>query len=208
MDKKVITMEQKQKVLNTFNANPSGCFIQVNGYENSKGEVATYQLQSGVNYGNIKDISIMQLEDIKAGKAFETIDVTYGTWINPDGTESNRKAKGRIYDIVTKNFKYTDADFQKACDELMESLVNPRKVETSYDKEAKGLYSMDGETLYIRDCLVVNKTVEKEGEYTEKATTDYTALKNKIESFLKKSKYRTFKLESFNSIAINGTMIL
>ena len=208
MDKMVITMEQKQKVLDTFNANPSGCFIQVSGYENAFGEVATYQLQSGVNYGNIKDMSIMQLEDIKAGKEFDSLEVTCGVWMNPDGSITNRKAGGRTYTTIKTTYKVDEADFQKACDEVMEGLVNPRTVEQSYEKEAKGLYSIDEETLYIRNCLIVNKVVEKDGEYPDKATLPFNALKDKIRSLLKVSKYRTFKLESFSSIAINGTMVL
>ena len=207
MDKKVISIEQKQKVLDTFNANASGCFIQITGYENANGEVSTYQLQSGVNYGNIINMSVEQLKDIKAGNEVKEIEVKCGVWKNADGTITNRKATGRTYKTLTTLYKWDSAEFQTACDEVMESLINPKKVETPYEKEAKGLYSIDEETLYIRQCLVVNKVVEKDGVYPQSATLPLNALKEKIKGLLKVSKYRTFKLEQFDSIAINGTLI-
>jgi hypothetical protein len=220
MDKKVISLEQKQMVLDTFNANASGCFIQVTGYENANGEVSTYQLQSGVNYGNVINMSVEQLKDIKAGNEVKELEVKCNVWeksvdeiskLPKDHTIedecTNRKATGRTYKPFAKPYKWDSAEFQTACDVVMESLINPKKVEQSYEKEAKGLYSIDEETLYIRQCLVVNKVVEKDGVYPQSATLPLNALKEKIKGLLKVSKYRTFKLEQFDSISINGTLI-
>jgi hypothetical protein len=67
---------------------------------------------------------------------------------------------------------------------------------------------MDDETLYIRECLVVTKKVLKEGEYSESATLPFNALKDAIKKLLPVSNYRTFKLEQFESVSINGTVII
>lgn len=205
---KVITIEQKQSVLSTFNANPSGCFIGVQGYENSHGEIANYTLQSGVNYGNIKNISIEKLKEIKEGKVVPFVKVVCNVWKNPDGTITNRKGKDRTFEKFEGEYAFDSEDFQKACDDIMQGFLNPRESNQTYDKEAKGLYSMDDETLYIRECLVVTKTVLENGEYAEKATLPFNALKDAIKRLLPVSNYRTFKLENFQSISINGTVII
>lgn len=205
---KVITIEQKQSVLNTFNANPSGCFIGVQGYENSFGEVANYTLQSGVNYGNIKDKSIEKLKELKEGKAEQSVHVKCNVWKNPDGSITNRKGKDRTFETYENDYSFDCEDFQNACDEILNGLTNPRESSQTFDKEAKGLYSIDGETLYIRDCLKVTKTVVKEGEYAQSATLPFNALKDAIKGLLPVSNYRTFKLENFESISINGNVII
>ena len=205
---KVITIDQKQEVLNTFNANPSGCFIGIQGYENSHGEIANYTIQSGVNYGNIKNLSIEKLNDIKAGKDIKDITVKCDIWENADGTVTNRKATGRTFKTITTAYKWDSDDFQKACDEILQGMLAPKKVEQSYDKEAKGLYSIDDDTLYIRECLVVTKAVVKDGVYPESAQLPFNALKDAIRKLLPVANYRTFKLESFQSITINGSIII
>lgn len=205
---KVVTIEQKQTVLNTFNANPSGCFIAINGYENANGEVSNYQLRSGVNYGTIVDKSIEALLDIKAGKTVDKISVECNVWQNEDGTYTNRKAAGRKLVSIKQDYDVKSVEVQEACDAILNGLQNPRETTTSYDKEAKGLYSMDDETLYIRDCVVINKTVVTNGVYPVTASLPVNALKDTIKRMLPVSTYRTFKLESFDSVAINGTVII
>jgi hypothetical protein len=205
---KMVTIEQKQTVLNTFNANPSGCFIAINGYENSHGEVANYQIQSGVNYGNIKAASIKKLSEIKAGQVEKEVTVRCMVWQNEDGTIATRKGAGRKMVAYEQSYAWDSADFQKACDAIMEGFLNPRETTHTFEKEAKGLYSMDEETLYIRDCLLLNKAVIKEGVYPESATAPFTALKDTIRGMLPVSKYRAFKLENFDNIMVNGNLIV
>ena len=205
---KVVTLEQKQSVLSTFNANPSGCFIGVQGYVNSKGEVANYTLQAGVNYWNIKQSSVEMLNDLMVGKGARSVHVKCNVWENPDGSWSNRKGKDRTFETFEREFAFDSEPFQEACKTLIQNITKPRANSNTYEKESKSLYSLDEETLYIRDCLKVTKRVTTGIEYPAKATMPSNALKNAIKELLPISNYRTFKLEQFDSITINGSIII
>jgi hypothetical protein len=212
-DTMIFTPDQKSALVETFNTNPSGCFISIQGYAsiNGCGEVANYQLQSGINYGNIVKMSIEKLEKIKEGTLGDkTVHVKCQTYKNPDGTFSNRKSKERTLVTFEKDYANTDKEFQDACDEIMEGLKNPKESTNVYEKEATGLYSIEGEALYIRDCLVHKKTITKFGERPVSATLPENALKEAIRRMLPANNYRTFKLdlERFERIAINHTEIV
>ena len=132
------TVDQKDQLLETFNSNPSGAFIFITGYEPVKGEgeVANYQLQSGISYDNIKQRSIKMLEKIKAGEDIQTLHVECQTWKKPDGTFTNRKAKDRTLVKHQADYSWDDKDFQDACEELMQGLTDPKKTSQPFDKEA------------------------------------------------------------------------
>jgi hypothetical protein len=205
------TVDDKDQMLETFNSNPSGAFIFITGYEAVKGagEVANYQLQSGISYDNIKKRSIAMLEKIKAGEEVEELDVKCKTWKKPDGTYTNRKAKDRVLIDHQANYKFDSPDFQTACDELMQGMTDPKKTNQPYDQEANGLYSIDDDILYIRECLIVDKTVTTFGERPVSATEPFIALKNKIKKMLPVSNYRTFKLDGrFEKVSINHDKVL
>ena len=208
-----ISRGDKQKLIETFNSNPSGAFLSIRGYESvtGHGEIANYQIQSGIHYGNIVAMSIKELEDIKAGRK-GVVHVKCNTYKNDGGTFTNKKAKGRALVVFEGDFKQTDPEFQMACDELMEGLKNPREVTNPYEKEANGLYNIDGDQncLYIRECLVLHKTVVQHGTRPVSATTPFMALKRVIDKMLPVSNYRTFKIDMdrFETIAINHTEIV
>jgi hypothetical protein len=201
---------QKQQLFETFNSNPSGAFIAIKGYESISGggEVANFILQSGIHYANIKTNSVKRLEEIKAGKVVPSVHVKCSTWQNPDGTYSNRKSKERKLVDFEQDYDFGHPEFQRACDEIMEGLVAPKSVEQPYEKEANGIYSVDGDALYIRECLVVRKDVVKFGVREHSATHPFTALKNAVRKLLPVDNYRTFKLDGrFEKIAVNHTEI-
>lgn len=205
------TVDDKQAMLDTFNANPSGAFISITGYEPVKGcgEVANYQLQSGIHYDRIKQMSIEKLEKIKAGEVFDEIHVKCQTWKKPDGSFTNRKAKDRTLIEHERTYKVTDPEVQMACDELMEGMTAPRKSNQPYDKEANGLYSVDDDVLYIRECLIIDKKIVEYGERPVSATEPFIALKRKIKHMLPVDNYRTFKLDGrFEKVAINHAKVL
>lgn len=205
------TRTQRREIAETFNANPSGAFIAVNGYESISGggEVANYQLQSGIHYDRIKAKSIAMIDEIKAGKVVQTVHVKCNTYKNEDGTFTNRKAKDRALVMWENDIKWDSADFQRACDEIKEGLVNPKKVEQPFEKEAQGLYSTEEDVLYIRECLVLKKTIVTPGTRPMSATEPFTALKNKIRKLLPVDNYRTFRLDlnRFETISINNEKI-
>jgi hypothetical protein len=211
MSEQIFTSDQKKQLFETFNTNPSGAFISIQGYEsiNGCGEKANYLLQSGIKYANIKETSIEKIKDIKAGNDIKEIHVKCSTWKDPvTGELSNRKSKERKLITWEGDFKHDSPEFQKACDEIHEGLTNPKKVETSFEKEATGLYSIEGDVLYIRDCLVARKKVTEYGSRPVSATTPENALKEAIRRLLPVNNYRTFKLDGrFEQITINHTAI-
>lgn len=210
-DTLIFTGDQKAQLLETFNTNPSGAFISIKGYEsiNGCGEVANYQLQSGIHYDNIVKMSLEKLEDIRNGKVIDKIHVKCQTWKNPDGSFTNRKSKERTLVNFEADYNASSQDFLMACDEIKQGLTNPRETTNVFQKEATGLYSIEDEALYIRECLVLNKTITKYGERPASATTPTNALKEAIRRLLPVSNYRTFKLDGrFETIAINHTKIV
>ena len=213
MSTTVVARGDLRKLVETFNANPSGAFISIRRYESVSGlgEVANYQLQSGIHYKNIVEASIAHLGEIKRGRKGE-VHVQCNTYKLDDGTFTNRKAKDRTLVVFKGAFKSTDPEFQMACDELLEQLTHPRETTVPYEKEANGLYNIDGDdgTLYIRECLVLKKVVVTEGTRPVSATTPYMALKRAIENMLPVSNYRTFKIDTdrFETIAINHSEIV
>lgn len=212
MSEQIFTPDQKQQLFETFNANPSGAFIAIKGYEsiNGCGEKANYLLQSGISYANVKEQSIEKIKDIKAGNVIKDIHVKCNTWKDPDTGECfNRQSKERKLFLFEEDYKCTDPEFQTACDEILNGLIAPKKTEQTYEKEANGLYSIDGDILYIRECLVSRKKVIQYGTRPVSATTPLVALKEAIRKLLPVNNYRTFKLDGrFEQITINHTAIV
>jgi len=208
---KAVPIEARNKILETFNTNPSGAFVHIKGYESMSGcgEVADFQIQSGVKYGNIKQSSIDKLKDIKDGKVVKDIHVECHTWKNPDGSLTNRKAKDRVLIEHKADYKWDSQEFQMACDDIMLGLIAPKPSTQVFEKEATGLYSIDGDALYIRDCLIVEKKIVQHGERPVSATVPYQALADAIRRLLPVSNYRTFKLDlgRFDTISINHVII-
>lgn len=202
------TVADKQAMFDTFNGSPSGGFVGIKGYESLTGfgEKANYLLQVGIDYKSIVAMSIKKLKQIMAGEIPELreLHVECQTWQGKDGSFSNRKSKDRTLITHHADYKYTDPDFERACADIMLSLTNPKKTDQPFVKEANGLYSVDGDTLYIRDCLVVDKKIVIYGKRPVSATEPYTALKREIKHFLPVANYRTFAVNGkFELITIN-----
>lgn len=214
---KTLTLDQTPDILETFNQHPSGAFAYIEGYTPVKGEgeVANYYFQCGISYPNIVEMSKRQLELLMEGEhPIKEVTVDINTWKDDkNGTYHNRpKGKERTLRNFKKTYAWDDDAFQEACIALMESLEDPKDVTIPYEKEAKSLYSIDGEdeqkTLYIRECLILKKIVVQEGEKHVAATTPEIGLKNAIKKHLSVNRYRTFKLiNNFEKISINKTSI-
>ncbi len=202
--------DERDKLLETFNSNPGGAFISILGYESigGEGERADYQLQSGVNYDKVKKMSIDKLQAMIAGLV-PSVHVKCNTWKDDvTGEMTNRKKEGRTLITFEQTYKWDSLEFQAAARELLDQLQNPKKVDSPFTKEAKGLYSIEGQVLYIRECLVMNKKVHTHGQRPVSATTPEMALKNEIKDQLPISNYRQFKLDGrFDSISVNHAKI-
>ena len=206
-----ITVNDKQALVEAFNNAPAGGFISIVGYESAtgEGEKANYVLQLGVNYENIVKLSIEKLKNIIEGKDIKSVHVKCQTWKNLDGTFTNRKAKDRTLVTYEQDYDWNSFPFQDACKTILNGLENPKKVETPFAKEATGLYSIDGDALYIRECLVINKQVVQYGTRPVSATEPFIALKNEIKEQLPVGNYRTFKLSGkWEKVVINHSEIV
>lgn len=207
----VVRATNREELAAVFDENPGGAFISIKGYRpvSADGEVADYQLRSGIKYPNVVADSIAQLKDIMAGKGVPSLHVKCMTWQNPDKTFSNRKSKERVLVTFEKSYLVADRAFQEAAAEVLEALENPGKPTTEYDKEAKGLYSLDGTSFYIRDCLVIEKKILVHGTRNVKATHPDTALRDAIRRLLPVGNYRTFKLDGeFDAVMINHDKVV
>lgn len=219
MDKTVLTVDQWRGIIDTFTANPSGCFAAIQGYESATGygEIADFQILVGISYGSLLKQSIAMLEEMISKPMVDEdgnptgITVRGHLWQDRVTREkTNRKSGSRSLVPFVETYFHSETAFQDTAAELLENLKNPKTPEmVGFEKEADGLYSLDGDVLYIRDCLRVKKTVRKPGDYPLKATLPVTTLKHTLRKMLPVSNYRTFKLDQrFEKIAIFHTEIL
>lgn len=208
-----LTTTDRKVIFETFNQNPSGAFVFIKGYEpvGGEGEVADYYIQTGIKYPNVVQASIKKLQEMMRGEHEELtghILITCNCWKDKQGILHNREAKDRTLVTDTKIYSHSDQVFLDVCKDLLDQLKNPKEKETSFEKEAKGLYSMETkegvDVLYVRDCLVLRKVIIKFGQQPVKATLPLQALKDYIKRLLPVGNYRMFKLDGrFEKIAIN-----
>jgi len=202
---------ERQTMIDMIADAPKGGIIHVHAYEakGGYGEVANYFYLKGVDYGKMKLRSLEKLNDLANDETF-SVKVTRGVWENADGTYTNRKAKGRTYKVITETFNSTDALFIEAVAEIENSIINPYNPKgASYQKEGNGIYSMENESLHIRDCQLLHKVILKRGDYPQKATSEKVALRDAIKRNLPISKYRQVSLSGiFDYITVGGQIIM
>lgn len=216
----------------------SGRFAAVKGYTATTGEVADFVLQFGCYYSNLLEEDASFLKDIVAGKYSGTVDVKHGVYVDGllsastngvavsvDGAApmildlgdtriKNRDAKGRTSHIFRYTLAGNDPMVIDAASALLKGIENPKDTGAEYQKEGKGIYSLDrqdGEShWYLRDGLIVSKTIIQEGEKKFSASLPETAIKNAVRRLLKSGRYRTFNLTegNFRSVKIEGAELI
>lgn len=216
----------------------SGRFVAVKGYTAETGEVADYSLQFGCYYSNLLEEDSNFLKGIIAGNGNGSIAVKHGVWIegeldtSPSGVPvsingnapvlidlgnpklKNREAKGRTAAVLAYTLPMNSAEVIAAAAALLKGIENPKDTGAAYQKEGKGIYSLDrqdGEShWYLRDALIVSKIVIQEGEKKFSASLPETAIKNAVRRLLKSGRYRTFNLTegNFRSVKIEGAELI
>ena len=216
----------------------SGRFAAVKGYTAETGEVADFVLQFGCYYGNLLEEDAVFLKDIVAGKYTGAIDVKHGVYVegalaasstgvavSVDGAATmildlkdprikNRDAKGRTAHVLSYSLAGNDPLVIAAASALLKGIESPKDTGAEYQKEGKGVYSLDradGEShWYIRDGLIVSKSIIQEGEKKFSASLPETAIKNSVRKLLKSGRYRTFNLTegNFRSVKIEGAELI
>jgi hypothetical protein len=216
----------------------SGRFAAVKGYTAETGEVADFLLQFGCYYGNLLEEDSNLLKGIIAGNGNGSIAVKHGIWIegeldvSPSGIPvsingdspilidlgnpklKNRAAKGRVAAILSYVLPMNSSEVIAAASALLKGIESPKDTGANYSKEGKGIYSLDrsdGEShWYLRDGLVISKTVIQEGEKKFSSSLPETAIKNAVRKLLKSGRYRAFNLTegNFRSIKIEGAELI
>jgi len=216
----------------------SGRFVAVKGYTTETNEVGDYFLQFGCYYGDLLKEDSVFLHEIIAGNGNGCLEVTHGAWldgeleISPSGIPvsidknapvlldldnpkiKNREAKGRKRAILSYSLPMNGAEVIAAATALLKGIESPKDTGADFQKEGKGIYSLDrqdGENhWYLRDGLIVSKTVIQEGERKFSASLPKTAIKDAVRRLLKTGKYRSFNLTegNFRSVKIEGAELI
>ena len=223
---------QPEGLIDLLNSQRGGSFFVLHGYiskasvkgtMDGDGEEADYYCQYGVNYGSLKEADIAAVRQARYDGWLPTVDfrVTRGTYIDGDGNEHDRKAKGRTFHTV--RFTPTAEEIGTALAEILNSLEAPKPATAHYDKEAKGMYSNQSDgSWHIRECLIVHRVTTREGDWKPKATSRRVAVRNAVKKALKlkTARYRQFCFskevkpdgmpegDRFESITIGGQSIL
>ena len=218
------TIELTEAELATFMTEAtSGRFAALRGYKSEgTGDVSDITIQFGCYYGTLLDEDAKFLNSVLDGTTTGNISVKHGVWLEgvlPAGnysvevtdngqtsTEmidleskqiSNQESKARRKAFLSYSLPYGDSMVQKAAKALLSSILNPAPKNVEYEKEGKGLYSLDG-TLYLRDALIREKTIIEKGERKFKASAPATAVKDALRKQMKTGNYRTFRLKEGN----------
>lgn len=228
----------KEEVADFCTGCTSGRFVAVKGYTSATKEVADFYLQFGCYYGNLLEEDATFLKGIIAGNGNGYLAVKHGIWIegeldvSPSGIPvsingdspilidlgnpklKNREAKGRTAAVLAYTLPMNSAEVIAAATTLLKGIESPKDTGADYSKEGKGIYSLDrsdGEShWYLRDGLIVSKTVIQEGEKKFSSSLPETAIKNAVRKLLKSGRYRTFNLTegNFRSVKIEGAELV
>lgn len=196
-----------------------GGFAYIHNYVNGEtGEIANHWFKGACIYPNLLKRSVEMIDKgiLTAKLLEEGLKVTRGVWVGPDGIKSNRKAKDRVYQVITKTYSMDVPEdkvvLETAIQSVLMGLVAPKTVDQGFTSIAKGTYVKENEApgvIYFRDCICVNKFVVKQGTYEQKASDELPAVKDAIKKFLPVGKYRAYKLNNnFSYITIGGQSIL
>ena len=179
----------------------SGQFISINGYKNTYGEVSNYLVHADANYSKVHERSLAKLNEIKS--SVTTVDIVRYAWFDPDGTEHNRKAGGRVQRKINETVKSNDPDLIEAFNKVEQSILNPREVTNNFEG-SNSSFELNGE-VYLRNVLIESKKVLTEGKYPVSCQSRVSALVDWIKGQLPMSKYRTFKLASTNCESLSAS---
>ena len=241
--------ETVESLANALDTTRGGTFAVLHEYDNEgnsklapegKSEIATYGLQFGIGYENIKNRSvallIALLEYAKGNGPFpegietsapNTIEFSYMTFIDPEGNEHsrNKKDSGRIRKkvkvVLTDNpaiVSSDDADEDSVLitygwnePKVIEALEKASQIQDRpaehLEKEGKSFYGhVENGTLYLRDCLVINKNTVQKGDWKESNTSFAPALKSALTNLTPVGHYRMFKINtgSFKALSVGG----
>jgi len=208
-------MSKITKILTSVNTAPSGSFVGITNYEDSKGNISSIIGNLGFSYQNAKEKAIDSLKSALEHKDFHPITVK-GTCYCENGVFNSRK---RSWDAKDYSITFGKKAVMETAQEILDGWLAPskrvnNKVKLS-DKE-NGLV-LNTETEKISFSLLVEKQTFK-AELTEankaekgiedkvKMTMPVSALKAIIRTrFERKFKQFVIEVGKFDTLSIGGT---
>lgn len=189
-------LENKCSIIEASEGLKAGMFVAIHGYINAHGEKQNAIVHADANYQNTHQRSAEMLDQIESDPEF-SVSITRNAWIDPQGQEHTRKAKGRTLRTgITETVTRTDADFQAAIDRVRKGIIDPRKITDNFEKIARSLYENDNTgKVYLRNVLVHAKTVTKEGVYEPVCSERSRVIADAIRSKLPVGEYRSYILD-------------
>ena len=200
-----------------LNGRPRGGFIYLHHYTSSRtGETANHWVKLACSYPGMVQRSMDMIDSggVINRVTAEGLEITRGIWVDGDKVEHTKEAKGRAYQTIRKTYSMANGDDRRkveyAIDMVRYGLVMPKEVASDFVTVAKGAAvreGMDDRLVYFRGCIGVGKVVVSQVN-KDTASHEHEAIKEAIRGILPIGRYRTFKLEDFAYVGIDGQAIL
>jgi len=213
-------LEQKVSLIEAANALKGGMFVHLHGYSTNKTkkedgvekvvffEKSNVTVHADANYERTHQRSAEQLDEIEKDKQLN-FTIVRNAWVDKDGNEYNRKAKGRtLKENIKENITAQDKDLPEAIAKVRKGIIDPRKVTDNMEKIAKSTFENEiTGKIYFRNVLVEKKvSVEKQGEYPISCQERVNAIADAIRDMLPVGQYRTYILSDETVAKVDGSV--
>lgn len=211
-------LEQKASLIEAANGLKGGMFVHIHGYCTNEVrkidgketvvffEKSNVTFHADANYESTHQRSAEALDAIEANPDL-VFTITRNAWVDQDGNEYTRKAKGRtLKENIVETITAKDKDLAEAIAKARKSIIDPRHITDNFEKIAKSTYDNDvtGKT-YMRNVLISEKvSVEKQGKYPTPCQERVNAIKDAILDVLPVGKYRQYILDDETVLDTDG----
>ena len=201
-----------KEVLNAINESPSGAFVGLTDYVDSKGDVTSVTGHIGASYGSMKENAIAELKQAIEDEDFSDTIVSGKC----NAFEGEFNARKKLWDVEPFIICYDKEQVITTAKEILEGWENPKtrkKNGVELSEKENGLV-FNKETGTFNFTLMVEKETYKEAlsesnkegkEVKEKTQAPITMLKSVIRKrFEKKIKSYTIGAGKFKQLSIAG----
>jgi hypothetical protein len=189
-------LEQKCTLIEAANGLKAGMFIYIHGYVNKYGEKQNVTVHADASYERTHQRSAEKLDALEKDEKL-SFEIVRNAWVDAQGLEYNRKAKGRtLKESIKEVITIKDKDFAEAVSKVRKGIIDPKKVTDNFEKVANSTYdnAETGKT-YLRNVLIHNKFVVKQGEYPVSCSERVNVISDAIREMLPVGGYRTYVLD-------------
>jgi hypothetical protein len=189
-------LEKRLTLKEAADAVKGGQFVHIHRYTNKYGEVSNVTVHAGASYENTHKQSLEKLAVIEADIGFQ-IEIERHFYQDAQGIEYLRNTKDGSRKPMTKKevVKSDDQDLKEAIGKIRKSLLEPRKIESGFEKVSNSLYEHKNGQLYLRNVLVASKTIVEAGIYPFSCSDRVNVIADAIREDLPIGKYRTYIID-------------